>query len=231
MSTGKSTKVVKICETCKNSFIHTVWEHGATNVGRFCSRLCRNNTGVKKKCPSCGIDMTLSQSQYKLSPNKCCSIDCRKKMVSEEDRFWWYAVKKDGCWEWTGETNPRGYGRLKVDGYRRVQAHRFSYEIHKGAIPEGMLVLHKCDNPPCTNPDHLFLGTTQDNTDDMIRKGRKIVIRGNNLPQAKINDESVRDIRSRCSKGESQKSVALHYGLSQSSVSLIVNRINWSHIE
>lgn len=75
-----------------------------------------------------------------------------------------------GCWIWTG-ARQRAYGKIRVF-YRDVRAHRFSWEMHKGPIPEGMDVLHHCDNPLCVNPNHLFIGSQRDNMDDMNRKGR-----------------------------------------------------------
>ena len=78
-----------------------------------------------------------------------------------------------GCWIWTKATNERGYGVFKVFGTRRqIKAHRATYQEFVGAIPEGMDVLHRCDNPPCCNPEHLFLGTHADNMRDCARKGR-----------------------------------------------------------
>jgi hypothetical protein len=93
------------------------------------------------------------------------------------DRFWRYSNEgePDQCWEWTGKArHPFGYGVFGL-GTRQagtMQAHRFSYQLYVGPIPDGMCVLHKCDNPPCVNPDHLFLGTRADNNHDMIAKGR-----------------------------------------------------------
>jgi hypothetical protein len=81
----------------------------------------------------------------------------------------------NGCWRWLGgQTRPGGYGRLYLgEGFVGV-AHRISWEIHVGPIPDGLRVLHRCDNPPCCNPEHLFLGTSHDNTQDALRKGRLI---------------------------------------------------------
>ena len=98
-------------------------------------------------------------------------------MDDQERRFWAKVAKTDdGCWNWTASKRYKGYGAFcyyRDDGTLvQGRAHRYSWEIHNGDIPDGMFVLHSCDNPACVNPDHLFLGTNQDNVDDMMRKGR-----------------------------------------------------------
>lgn len=88
-------------------------------------------------------------------------------------RFWARVAKGEGCWLWQGSVSPNGYGRLTVDG-EVVGAHRFAFELTSGAaVPDGFYVCHRCDNPTCVRPDHLFLGTPKDNVDDMIAKGRQ----------------------------------------------------------
>jgi hypothetical protein len=90
------------------------------------------------------------------------------KPVSE--RFWPKVAKSDGCWEWRG-AKTLGYGRINV-GRRSILAHRVSYEMANGPIADGLVVCHRCDNPSCVRPDHLFLGTLGDNNADMFAKGR-----------------------------------------------------------
>jgi hypothetical protein len=86
-------------------------------------------------------------------------------------RFWKYVTKSDGCWEWQGSRMPFGYGELNINKVPQC-AHRLSWELHYGPIEEGLSVLHSCDNPPCVNPAHLFLGTQSDNMRDCASKGR-----------------------------------------------------------
>ena len=93
-------------------------------------------------------------------------------MKTIEDKYWDRVVKADDCWQWTGARDKQGYGRLSPAVGVFLRAHRFSWELHNGPVPEGLLVCHRCDNPECTNPNHLFLGSPQDNMDDKVRKGR-----------------------------------------------------------
>ena len=120
-------------------------------------------------------------------------------------------VPETGCWEWTGYIEPNGYGRVFIQG-KRWRIHRWSYTHHCGPIPEGMVVCHKCDNPRCINPVHLFLGTHADNVMDARRKGRN----RNQWPI--ITPEKVRLMNELSSKGVSKVKIAAILGCSRKTI-------------
>lgn len=150
------------------------------------------------------------------------------------DRFWSkvHVGVDDECWPWTAAINWKGYGRFKtllrsgVPGHER--AHRVAWSLCKGEIPDGSLVLHRCDNPACCNPNHLFLGTTQDNINDKINKNRQL--RGEQIAQAKLNSATIIKIRECLCLGVSQSVIATKFAVSQATVSNIKRKTVWNHV-
>lgn len=147
-----------------------------------------------------------------------------------EERFW-SKVAVAGpseCWPWKASvTGNSGYGTLK-DAGREVKAHRFSYELHHGPIPEGLVVRHDCDVRHCVNPAHLRIGTPLDNVQDMVDRGR--ACKGEAKPSAKLTEADVRHIRALVSAGRGHREVARMYGMSHRTIGDIVHHRKWKHV-
>jgi hypothetical protein len=126
---------------------------------------------------------------------------------------------ENGCWEIQGYLDKDGYGEVA-----HKKAHRVSYEIFVGEIPPSMLVCHKCDNPKCCNPEHLFVGTPKDNAADMMRKGRKDPRFGERNTQNKLTEQQALEIYN---SRDTQRLIALQYGIDQSTVSYIKSGKLW----
>ena len=131
------------------------------------------------------------------------------------------------CWTWTGKTDSDGYGVLYKD-YADFRAIRIAFEIAFDVSPGALFVCHRCDNPTCVRPDHLFLGTSQENTADRHAKGRSA--RGERIGAAKLTESSVLDIRASLRKGDRQVDIAKRYGVTQAAVSAIKLRHAWGHV-
>lgn len=177
-----------------------------------------------------------------------CSMSCAGKAShgnkSFEQRFWEKVDKSnpDGCWHWTGATQtPWGYGSFNRGNHNGKShtdvAHRVSYELTYGEIPQGLFVCHRCDNPICVNPDHLFLGTHQDNMIDMHQKGRSIEhikperhARGERQHLAKLTADQVLQVRAMHDTGVSYSKLAKLFHVSKSSIYSIITRETWKHI-
>jgi hypothetical protein len=145
------------------------------------------------------------------------------------DRFWEKVDRSGECWLWTAGRRGDGYGAFQAESNRQVGAHRFSYELHHGEIPVGMVVMHSCDTPLCVNPDHLSVGTSADNAADSARKARRP--RGSDNSQAKLTEEQVLALRAQYARGGiTQKELAAQYSISHALVSFIVTRRAWRHI-
>lgn len=136
------------------------------------------------------------------------------------------------CWPWKGHVNPKGYGKFDIpifNGSRKqVYSHRLMWEICFG--DHDMCVLHKCDNPTCVNPNHLFLGSKADNNIDKKNKNRASRLRGSDNGRSKLTDSQVKDILIRLANGEKQEAIASLYKVSQVLISKIKLKRNWTHI-
>lgn len=199
---------------CKRVLAHRlVWElyHGPIPNDMTVRRACK-----VKRC--------LAPAHLYLDP---WPASTREQLI---ERFWRRVEKTEGCWYWRGALDRPGYGMTGFGGTGN-KAHRFSYELHYGPIPNGLLVCHKCDNPPCVNPEHLFVGTNADNIADMIAKGRAAIRKGELHHKAKLKDADVLSIRERYSQGGMpERGLATIYGVSSSTIDDIVHYRRWKHI-
>ena len=146
--------------------------------------------------------------------------------ISIEERFWSHVDKSGGpdvCWPWTAYCNKLGYGVFGLNG-KTVLAHRFAF----GPVPEGKIICHSCDNPPCCNELHLWAGTDASNRADMEAKGRQVILRGVDHGKARITEDDVRAIRRRAK--ENHRLLAGEFGIKRAAINKIVNFRNWRHV-
>lgn len=151
------------------------------------------------------------------------------KKIPAVSRFWSKIDRRSEseCWLWTAGKKEDGYGAFSNDERRQVGAHRFAWELENGPVPDGYLVCHRCDEPSCCNPGHLFLGTPAQNSADMRAKGRQA--KGERVSTNKLGSGSVSAIRCLWALGVgSQQYIADLFGVSQSHVSSIVRRRHWA---
>lgn len=183
-----------------------------------------------------------SQEQWRT--RRFCSKDCAnahsgdQRMKPLEERFWENVIKGDDqkkCWAWSGVIDQHGYGKISKGrfGEGAVRAHRLSWEINKGPIPKGLVVIHICDNPNCVNPDHLKIGTQKANMLDCKEKGR-LGRRGNfgsENSSAKLDERSVQLIRVALAHGVKYPPLAEASGVHTTTIGLIARNMIWKNVE
>jgi hypothetical protein len=218
---------------------------------RFCSLKCKG-VGLKKplayaECKQCHIKFEVAN--HRLKSARFCNHKCYSLFIDgiEKPSFWEtasfeekinrlkksfekYVIKKEGCWDWKGCPS-KPYGSLQYGGkYKAISAHRASWIAHnKKEIPTGMFVCHSCDNRRCTNPDHLFLGTAQDNVIDMINKGRNNPPKGEASHQSKLSEKQVREIIILL-KSNTMTSISEDYGVDIVTIHDIKHKKTWKHL-
>lgn len=152
------------------------------------------------------------------------------EVLSLADRFWSKVTKSDDCWNWIGTITKDGYGHIEIDGKVR-RAHRVSWEFSYGPIERGLMVLHKCDNRACVRPDHLFLGTNDDNMRDMRLKGRSAPVahdyRGERNPNVRLTTEQAARVKH---GNERACDLAREFGVPHATVHSIRRGKNWRHL-
>lgn len=236
---------------------------------RYCSPACREaskaagrrpRASVEVACEACGTLFRVPNSRKAIGKGRWCSAACSQptRSMSPVEVLHYFRVPADGCWGWDGPDDKAGYGIISR-GQATLRAHRVAWEEKAGPIPDGQGVLHTCDNPPCTRNDdvgiyevngrltlrvgHLFLGTSADNTADMVAKGRQAhgdtagarvrieaMPRGDNHPHRKLTAALVTQIRQEWQAGATQVALAQKYGVTQGAIHRVVWRRTWKHV-
>lgn len=228
-------KVIKVCKTCSKDFVS--YDVGKRALSVCCSVACaaeqRKIERAQREnriCPICSVGFKI----LKCISKTYCSKKCQHKSLVKLDhlssdqqldllrsKYEKLVIKQDGCWQWNGATQ-KGYGAL-LFMRKNIRAHRASWILHNGQIPDSMHVLHKCDNPPCSNPEHLFLGSHKDNMKDMRSKGL-------HRQYSKLTLDQVKQIKISLCAGEKVEDIRKRYGVGFSTINDIKDGRTWKSL-
>lgn len=219
--------VTLICETCGKPFTRP---RKRNPEQRFCSPKCnavKFVNQIERTCIVCGKDFHRQAAKISdYCSDECSNIGHRKDITVS---FWEKVDLSDDCWLWTGGKGKFGHGLFTMGSKgHTIGAHRFSYEQAYGPIPDGLAVCHRCDNPPCVNPNHLFLGTRADNSADCVAKDRQA--KGQSIWQAKLTEDDIRTIRAAPGGWGKIKPLAERYGVNPRTITSIRHGKLWKHL-
>ena len=231
---------MKVCTKCKvERTIENSWK-GSTYCKNCYNEWKRNDRDKNKEKIS-----EQRKVNWKKNNGRTCK-ECgeifvgkglKREFCSTRCRLLGSIEKKNGCWEWMEPTHPNGYGYTTCyETNKREHVHRVSFRLFRGDIPEGLYVCHKCDNRKCIAPDHLFLGTAQENMLDAKSKGRMehvklMACKGEKNPNSKLDDEKVRCIRKEISEGIKCTVIARKYGVRSTLIYYIRDGKAWKHLK
>lgn len=215
------------CKICGILFVQQ-----RNKLQKICTKECKESViGITYlKSSTCKLCNKTFKYNFKDRTGTFCSRECsfKEKLVTKDilkeymtKMYNQKVMKKEGCWSWAGSVR-RKYGLISMGSNSDILIHRASWEIHNGPIPKGLCVLHKCDNPICSNPEHLFLGTQLDNIQDMFVKQRN---------RKTINKEIAKEIKLMLSQKISCKEIAEKLNVSKGLVWNISRGTTWKHVK
>ena len=207
-------------------------QHYATRSDYLAALAARRLT---KNCVQCGWAFDVAPCLA--ARQRFCGKACFLRWQADPARFWERVDRSGACWLWIGRGRHRfGYGKCTFQG-KDWNAHCLAWFLTNGPIPNGLCVLHQCDNPPCCNPAHLFLGTKGDNSRDMFSKGRNAPQAGERNPSARLTTNQVRAIRRRLPKRVAAKfpygtlrALAREFGVSEATINMIASGKHWKGV-
>lgn len=245
---ARETHEIRICVICSKSFKYYSCARGG--IGKYCSQQCsgkgRRLPRTKKNCLVCEKEFTpkITFKQKKYCSQKCYADTMRgisKKCVWDQltkqealerlkRNYEKFVIRKDReCWSWSGSL-AKIYPSVRYNK-KSIGAHRASWLLHKGEDPGKLFVLHTCDNPPCTRPDHLFLGTARDNVIDMHQKGRAVILKGEKAHGARLKKIDVIKIKKLIQQGKKLTTIAVIFNISLSTIYDIKDERTWKHVK